>query len=795
MTKTRSGWRWLRRGLLAVLGLVVIGALALALFLRGSLPQLDGEVRAAGLRGAVTVQRDAEGVPTIRGEDRADVAWATGYVQAQDRFFQMDLLRRAAAGELAALVGAAALPLDREARVHRFRHRSQAALATLPEPDLAQLRRYAAGVNTGLAALGARPFEYGLLNRRPEPWQPDDTLLVIWAMYLDLQGSLLPREASRGWLREHLSAEQLAFLLPETSRWDAPLDADALPLAPAPIPATAPAGFGGPAGKAPRLAAIEAQRGIGSNNWALAGTRTADGVAIVADDMHLGLRLPNIWYRADLQFSDAEGRAHRVVGVTLPGAPLVIVGDNGAVAWGFTNSYGDYLDLVDTGPDTPDAPPPRAAGQPLAVETVTEHLAVRGGKGEDLRIEDTPLGPLRRLGGHRYLEHWLAYAPGAADVGFTQLETAPSLEAALDAANAAGIPTQNFIVGDRQGRIAWTVAGPLSNVDAGIERTFPLGPEAPLWNARRAAAAAPRLVDPPSGQLWTANNRQLAGGEYRRIGDGGPDLGARARQIRDDLSVLKSATVDDVYRVVLDDRALFLAPWRERVLALLDDVAVAAHPLRAEIRRVLTENWSGHAAVDSVAYRLARGFMTGLYDDCFGGLDAVMALGPRGGYAAASPRWSEVLGRLVDASPEGWRCGGKTVREAALATLDRIGTELTAGGAPLAQATWGQRNRAAIAHPFAKLLPVLSAWLSAPADELAGDSNMPRVAAPGFGPSERMVMVPGAPERSRFAMPGGQSGHPLSPYFLAGHARWARGETGPLLPGPPQHTLNLLPAP
>ncbi|MBC7858974.1 MAG: penicillin acylase family protein, partial [Burkholderiaceae bacterium] len=232
----RAVGRWTRRVLLAFAALIALAALALALFLRGSLARLDGTVSAPGLQASVSIERDAQGVPLITGANRLDVAYATGFVHAQDRFFQMDLLRRTGAGELAELFGPRALGLDRSRRLHRFRARAEAALEAMAADERRFIERYVAGVNDGLGNLAARPFEYGLIGVAPKPWSAADSLLVVWAMYFDLQGGQAPRELARGWIAEHSSAEQRAFLLPESTQWDAPLDAPGMAAPGAPIP-------------------------------------------------------------------------------------------------------------------------------------------------------------------------------------------------------------------------------------------------------------------------------------------------------------------------------------------------------------------------------------------------------------------------------------------------------------------------------------------------------------------------------------------------------------------------------
>ena len=797
------------RLLLVLACLLAVAALALWLFLRASLARLDGTQAAAGLSGAVSVARDARGVPLISGGDRLDVAYATGFVQAQERFFQMDLLRRVGAGELAELFGPRALATDRAHRLHRFRARAAQALLALPAGQRRLLQRYVDGVNDGLAALDARPFEYALLGAKPRPWSAADSLLVVWAMYFDLQGNLAPRELARGWLKEHSGAAQLDFLLPEASQWDAPLDAGEVAPPAAPIPAEAPAWWGRPrTAAAPGLAGAalfdannndNKDSAVGSNNWALAGSRAKDGAAIVSDDMHLGIQLPNTWDRIALRFPGADGAPRRMVGVMLPGAPpLMAVGSNGHVAWGFTNSYGDYLDLValDTDPARPGRVRTPAGWETPA--TQRETILVKGAPTDVLPVRECSFGPLLQTGGRSYAIHWAAHAPGAINLNSQLLESADTLDAALAVAAGLGVPAQNFVAGDRHGDIGWTIAGPLPRrAHPGLASTFPLTADKADagWQGWLAPADYPRLRNPADGQLSTANSRQLMGAGAALLGDGGFDLGARAHQIRDGLRALGARTdVAGAYGVTLDERAIFLAPWRARALAALDAGAVAGQPQRAEFLRVLNDGWSGRASVESAGYRLTRGFMYALYDILFEGVNAELAkLDAKANMAGANPRWPVLVARLLDDRPAAWLPAGHANWQALqLAAVDRVIADLTQGGKPLAAATWGERNRAAIAHPISAAAPWLRRWLAAPPDMLPGDNHMPRVAGPAFGQSERMTLSPGREEEGVFNMPGGQSGHPLSPFFLAGHADWVAGRPTPLLPGPAQHTLNFV---
>lgn len=767
------------------------------MYLRASLPLLDGTVRANGMIGQTIVARDERGVPLISGADRGDVAYATGFIHAQDRFFQMDLLRRVGAGELAELFGAKALPLDRSHRLHRFRARAERAVLGMSAQERAFLDRYVNGINDGLAALKANPFEYALIGVKPRPWTAVDSYLVVYAMYFDLQGNQQTRELARGWLRDNTTAEQRAFLLPDASLWDAPVDAAGIAVAAAPIPPTPPAWWGKPKEDAPvKVASADFVDHVGSNNWAIAGTRSKDGAAIVADDMHLGMQLPNIWYRVALQFKDDQGKPRRTVGVTLPGAlPTVVVGSNGHVAWGYTNSYGDYLDLVTLGAD------PARPGQlrtPAGWETPAlreEIILVKGAAADKFNVRETSAGPVLEAGNKLYAIRWIAHEAGAVNANPKKLETVESLDEALAVAVTLGIPAQNFVGGDAKGNIGWTIAGPLpKRSQYGEGASFPIADDGAFASFAGSieSSSHPKLVNPAGGQLATANNRQLAGEGAQTIGDGGFDIGARNRQVQEGLQALGARTdLQAVHAIGLDDRALFIAPWRGRAMKVLDAAAIKDKPLRAEYLALLRDSWSGRASVDSVGYRLARQFMWSMNDVLYGAANAeLLKIHEKATIAMINSRWPVVLGRLLDEQPAGWLPQGHADwRSVQLAAIDRAIEELTRDGAKLADATWGARNTATIAHPISGAAPFLKPLLAAPADQLPGDANMPRVAGPKFGQSERMTVSPGKEEQGVFNMPGGQSGHPLSEFFLKGHSDWVKGNATPLLPGKAKHTL------
>ncbi|HNX50545.1 MAG TPA: penicillin acylase family protein [Thermoanaerobaculaceae bacterium] len=787
--------------LLAALGLVGAGAWV-ARQLRASLPSLDGHLRLPGLAGAVTVERDVLGTPTVLGGNRRDVARALGFVHGQERFFQMDLLRRLAAGELAELLGPAALENDREVRLHRLRAVARRVVEGAPPAERALISAYTEGVNAGLSALRAHPWEYLVLRTPPVPWREEDTPLVLLAMFIELQETNGARESAHGLVQELLPPALATFLTPGGTEWDAPIDRSTVLPPPVPGPEVLDLRALPPTASPSRRASLDPQHQdllAGSNSWAVAATHTAHGGALLANDMHLALRVPHVWFRAVLRWPDpaVSGGMRQVVGVTLPGTAAMVVGSNGRVAWGFTNAQIDTGDLIvlDTPPG--DDMTYLTPGGPRRLELLAEVIKVRGQPDQALAVEQTIWGPVvdRDHLGRRRVYRWVAQDPQAVNLTLSEMENADNLEAAQAIANRAGIPAQNFVAVDASGRIGWTIGGRIPRrlgLDGSVPTSWASGERG--WFGWVPPREVPRLVEPPDGRLWTANNRIVGGDAPALLGDGGYANGARAGQIRDDILAIDKASERDLLAVQLDDRALFLVRWRDRALVALTPASTASSARRAELRRVLETTWTGRASVDSAAYRLVRDFRLACARRVLGPLTAPCEKASPGFSALdlrqiEGPLWTLLETRpihLLDTAYASWD-------ELELAALDEVAAaaEKTSGG--LAAHTWGRRNTTRIRHPLSGAIPGLSRALDMPELQLPGDSNMPRVQAPAFGASERMVVSPGHEAEGIFHMPGGQSGHPLSPFYRAGHEAWARGEATPLLPGPPVHTLTLAP--
>jgi penicillin amidase len=749
--------------------------------LRDSLPVYDGELALEGLTAPVIVERDALGVVTIRSEHLLDEARALGFVHGQERFFQMDMGRRSSAGELAALLGEGAAAADEQARPLLRREAADLAVGELSDDNRALLDAYVAGVNAGLAALGAKPFEYLLLRSEPEPWSIADTLLRVDPFFLDAVSRKRHEYVARGLL----PAEIADLLYPTATVWDAPLIGDPGP--PATIPSADVFDLRGRA--VPRAAdVVRIPPPAGSNNWAVAGSHTATGRALVANDSHMPLMVPSTFLRVSL-----ERGGRRVTGVSLPPAPGVVVGSNGRVAWGFTVSYGDWTDfiLLDLDPDDPTRY--RAPDGWHDFEIVSSRIEVARGNPREITIRQTIWGPV--LG---ELPDGTPYVVREArDAGRPDLDPGPLASAgnALEAARAvqrwghgAG-QGLNFVVGDAEGHVAWTVIGPIPRrVRHGLVSRSSTGP---AWDGWLDPEEFPLVVDPPGGRIWTANGRVVDGDMLATMGDGGYVLGARGGQIRDRLMAIDRATPADMLRVQLDDEARLLVHWHDELLRVLDDVT---DPLRVAARDAVRE-WGGHASIDSVGFRLIWNWRIDLTTRMLPALAAdVIAADPSWRYTEywQSEQWAwplvqEEPPHLLPPGFDSWRAFKLDTLDAGLA---RFGTT----PAELARHPWGERNLVRVQHPLSEGFPLLSRWLNMPTAQLPGaEVIVPRVQSPVWGAAERFAVSPGDEANGYFHMPGGQSSHPLSPYYGAGHEDWEAGRAARFLPGPAQATLTLLP--
>ncbi len=810
--------RWSRLPLAALAFCACAAALLVLIPLYRSLPDRSGRFIFPTLSETCAIQRDNLGTLRISAATRRDASKLLGFAHAQDRFFQMDLMRRLAAGEVAELFGPAALPLDRQNRRHRLRAVAHAALLALPEPQREMVEDYTIGVNLGLRELEAPPFEYVLLRTAPDRWRAEDSLLVVAAMALSLQRSDGEPELSRAVVADVFDRDTAAFLLSAAEEHQSAVDGSLLPppalpatpgfsaefapLAAAPAagaPQPAPAGdlrarlFAAWAGNLQRAAG----EGVGSNAFAVRGKRGERVVALLANDMHLQLSLPRIWYRTEIAWRLDPRHNRTVDGITLPGLPMLVAGSNGQVAWGFTNSYADTCDLVVLELDPANARRYRTPEGWREFEHCAEKIAVNGAAEETLAFDTTIWGPVlgRDHRGRLLALKWAMGDAAAYDLQWSALENVGSVRAALAFGKNSGGPQLNLVAADRDGDIGWTVAGHLPR-RVGFDGSTPVSwaDGTAHWDGWQPLHRHPAIINPPSGKLWSANNRMVGGEDLAVLGDGGYLPGARAFRIHERLAQLETVNTASLFDIMLDVRGLYLDRWQQLLVATLDSAAITGQAGRTDLK-ALAQTWGGEAVPDSAGYRLVHDFRAAVMQRIdVAVFERCRAVFPS--FDASVLPLDRIAFTLASAQPAGWLPKGtESWRALLLAAADEV--VIGAGGAGrLDRHTWGQANRLAMRHPLSAAMPALGFFLDMPADELPGDPLVVRAQTPSFGASVRMAIQPGWEQGSLIALPGGQCANPLSPYYSDGHAEWADGEALPLQPGKvADHQVNAPPAP
>jgi penicillin amidase len=806
----RSDWiKWCAAALIGTL-LVLVGVAYFGL--RASLPRRAGEAQVAGLSAPLAIELDAHAVPRIKAASYEDALRGQGYMHAQERFFEMDLLRRASAGELAALVGERALALDRAERPFDLRKRARAVLERLPPEQRGWLEAYTDGVNAGLADLGARPPEYWLLRQRPMPWRAEDSVLVVYTFYKELSSNE-SYELPQGVMHDVLPAELYAFLTPSTSRFDRPLlGAD---VHPEPAAGTLGGGATPPSvsvdetgGYVPlaipgpdvidlrQFSRLPTPRGpprvvpplLGpaSNQWAVDASRGVRGDAILANDPHLGLRIPSTFYRAEHYWPDPVAR-----GVGIPGEPGILIGARGTVAWGATVSNAHQSDWVVVEVDASEPATYRTPQGREPFGVVKLPIGVAGREPESVDVQTTRWGPVvaHDWRGRPLALHAAWLEPDGLNLDVLALPEARTVSDGIALLEKWAGPSLNWMLADTSGHIGWVVNGPLPRrvgFDGSRPESWADGQHA--WAGEQAR---PKSYGRADGVLFTANNRTLPADRATEIS-------------RMWMRPLRAARIDELQAAKLelgepDLRTLQLDPRAEgydQIRAVLLDVVPAGdpEPLLARARERVAQ-WNGRADPDQVGFRILHLYYRALLERVLSPL-----LGEAG---KADPtfvyRWplaDEPLRRLLDERPahlltKDFADWPAFLRQVLLDALREIDADPRRAGS---DATWGQVNVLDVAHPFAALPvigPALARWLRLPAAPLPGSTLSLRVAAPAYGALIRMSVAPAHPKYGILEMSGGQSGHFLSANFADQQLDWLSGAHAPFLAGPTRWRLEL----
>lgn len=745
----------------------------------------------AGLEQRAIVESDRFGIPRIRAATRQDAMRVLGYLHAQDRLFQMDLMRRKSAGRLAEIFGTRAFAHDRAQRALALERAATAIVAALPESQRRALDAYVAGVNARLSEPNALAPEMLALRYRPEPWRAEDSLLVGLALFQTLNGQEQD-ERMLTIMERTLPIEVVEFLTPDVDVYTTVLTGGRESRRPErPVPARTLAKLLD-RGKHMQVGArVDPEALIaGSNHWAVAGARTRDGRAIIANDMHLDLGVPNIWYRAELHYGEIM-----LSGITLPGLPLLVVGSNGKVAWGFTNVDGDVLDLVRLVLHPTEENRYRTPEGWETLEVWTETIRVRGAPAETVTVRRSRWGPVspKPLLGEPVAIRWTALDPGAVDLGLLEMDSARDLDTAMAILNRAGVPPQNVVLADDKGRIAWTYTGrfPLRfGFDGSVSRSWADGNVG--WQGFIPPERLPRVVDPTEGFLVTANNRTL-GRDYPFVIGHNYSHSYRAYRIAERLRDMYRVTERDLFELQLDTRSAFFEFYRALVLELT--AGSDLDPELLDARRTVAA-WDGRMEADSRGIALLVQFRRDLAQAVFARIlapcreaDADFVYAWR---EQETPLRALISSRLPETVPDGGGSWETYLREVLRSSVRELRREFDL--VSLVDLPWGRVNRVEVRHPLSRAVPILGVWLDMPSFDSPGCKGYcVRVLSETHGASERLVVSPGRHGDGILHMPGGQSGHPLSPHYRDQHRDWAEGRPLPFAPGPAVTTFQLLP--
>ena len=829
--------KWFKWGAAALLVLLLGLAAVLWFYAQRVLPLTQGELALPGVAAPVRIERDVHGIPTVHAQSLRDAAFGLGVAHAQDRLWQLETQRRIGAGRLAEVFGPAALPTDRFLRHLGVRRAATAQWAQLSASSRALLQTYADGVNAVLQTqLRALPPEFLLLGIEPEPWEPVDSLAWSIMMSWDLGGNW-SKELLRLRLALVLPVSRINELLPPYPG-EAPrvtgsegLLADyarffrSLGLGSA-APKTAAAGqdeasgLAAAWGRLPDIAPPSGVEGVGSNNWVLAGSHTSTGTPLLANDPHLKLNAPALWYLARLVVPPAQGaagtdeavaRGLRVAGATLPGLPLVVLGQNADVAWGFTNTGPDVQDLYIEQVDPDDPGRYRTPEGWAAFETRSDTLRVKGQPDVALTLRHTRHGPVISDAGvtSDLLDgsagsppppwvlalRWTGLDadtdPVAVGLGFMQ---ARSVDEFVAVSRGWVAPMQSMVVADRSGRIGMVAPGrvPLRRADHELQGLVP----APGWEARFdwvgwvPVGETPRELDPPRGWIATANQKIVAA-DYPHYITEDWGLPFRQQRIEQRLASQPRHSLDDLAALQADVRSLAVAgllPHLQR--------AASTHRLASAAQQALA-GFDGEMAASSPAplifWAWQRHLAQGLFAD-----DVGQALWQR---SLVTRSFVDSLQAVLDRD-DAWWCNDQGTAEAETcaqqsgAALTRALDELQARwGDDVRAWRWGQAHQARSEHrPFSRV-PAL-----APLFELrtpvGGDTFTVNVSRVGLrpdpttgelyldehGPSLRALYDLADPARSRVMHSTGQSGIVFSPLYRSFVQPWQQVDYVPLWP-------------
>ncbi len=760
----------LGRGLLWVVLLVLAAVLGVVVWAKAtSAPRVSGDVTLGGLSGPVSVTRDAWGVPHIRAQSDEDAVYALGYVHWQDRAWQMDFQRRVVAGRLSEVLGEPALAQDKFLRTWGFQQAAESVLPALSERSRSLVRAYTAGVNAAMG-LGKMAPEFRILGYTPEAWKEVDSVSWSKLMAYDLGGNM-EDEVLNTRVTQRLGQQGLDEVT-------------------APYPADGPTILSGdelaktgvrPSGgldtaslstsalgalqmhlNAARELGLQAVPGKGSNDWVIGGSRTASGKPILADDPHLALTSPMLWYLADIQ-----GPTLKAIGASIPGLPAIVIGRNERVAWGVTNTNPDVQDLYIEPADA-------------SFTQRQETIKVKGGADVTLTVRESKHGPVVSDAGAadvgpRVALKWTALQPGDTTMdAFMGLNYARNWDDFKAALTRYVAPSQNFVYADVDGNTGYYAPGRVPLRD-GWDGSLPVsGDGSREWTGYIPFEGLPHTYNPADGLVVTANNKVVPDSYAYNLGNSRNWAEPyRAERITQLLTARPDGlTVQDVKAVQLDTVSLVWRDMKEELLATQPDGELSRQALE------LLRGWDGDERADAAAPSIFEAWLMQLQkmaqDELGNGttLNSLSVL-----------RQLQEDGELCrNAAAQIQNCAAElsaSLRRAVDDLRVRVGSDPSAW-------TYGKLHHVASNHRAFGNVGAL-AWLFNHGAPTGGGTNTVNVARPEqgtfnqtHGPSYRQIIDLSDLNNSVFIGSLGQGGNPLGNHVSDQQPMWISGEYLPM---------------
>lgn len=791
-----------------VLFVLLIGAAVLWIYSteRRELPQEDGAITLNGISAPVTVIRDKQGVPHIRAQSYDDLFFAQGFVTAQDRLWQMDASRRAAAGELAEILGPSLVRRDRQQRYLQIRAACERGLDALDAQHRHLLEVYAQGVNAFIDSSRDRlPLEFKLLHYTPKPWRPLDSLLIGANMH-QMLNTQYDVELKREKAIRHLNPQEIADIFPQSSWRDLPPTAQANPSA---DHESAPAKRKSnsdededddndppPTRKSfllPDFSPPRCQECVpGSNNWVVSGEHTASGKPLLSNDMHLDHSIPDTWYEAHL--TKADGQEYDIAGVTLPGLPFVIVGHNRHIAWGFTNLGPDVQDLfVEQFNSSGQVATPQGWQEPRKAHEVI-HVKDKPDEAFDVLVtrHGPIITPILKNETRQLALQWTIYDPATLKIPLLEVNSARNWQEFRVAFSQFAGPSQNVVYADVDGHIGYQATGRIPVRASGDGLVPQSGADAAHdWVGYVPFDDLPKVYDPPSGILATANGRITPDGyKYLLANDWGPPFRTvRISHLLKEGEHLKPADMLTIQTDVTSELERFFS---DRFVYAIDHAKNV--PERVKQAAEVMRGWDGRMEKDSAAASLAvwsRRTLTKLL------------LGPKLGEDFANYDWwmsTSALEDIVTHRLQRWLPKGYNSYDDLLVAAVQQTVDSEHAPKELKKWQWGQQLPVDVQHPVLGSIPILSRFSGTGRHPQSGSGTTVKQVGVNFGPSERLTVDFANLDQSTLNIVIGESGHLLSPHYKDQFNAWYEGTTFKLpftqaaVEAAANHKLTLQPA-